>query len=690
VQLQQFFSLLATSGAPEASYDALFAALMAAGMEEHAASKQCQQSAALCLGVLTAAVGGAKPAEAARKLLVGAGGSAAAQRLALLALGEVGRRADLGAVPEVEALVLSALSAESEGVSAAGGWRPRVAAAGAGGWVEGLLGGCSAGCPATCVAVLLGVHPWSPHPTPAPCRAASVALGGVTCGALPRYLPSLLQRIAAAAAAPKQQYLLLQALAEVVSTAAEPGASLQLGAPDVASILQLLLDSAQAEEECRWAPRCRCWGGRSASPADCSSGGLYCLPCPAHLLTATRPPARRRSVVATCLGGLALVAPDTVLPAMAQQLPSPSADMRAVVVSALKATVQEGSGAADAQLQVRAGCPWLPQGWCMAAARRPRVARPPCSVSAAPAATASRPASSHHVPSHHPLPPPPCHLPTTHPPTPQACLLDFLLLMGDADRHVRKAAVVTLAAVLHQRPALVVRRPAPLPLPPCWRCSGAARPAMLSGCGAPAEPWPLRAQVGSLPRLLPLLYEQTVVRPELIRTVDLGPFKHRIDDGLELRKVRGGGGWRGAGPGAWAGVWQLAGGAAWPPGCPAGAAWPCLVEFELELGAEGGGRRAEGAPLGCCCGQGTCRVAEAGAPPLTLTPRPRCPGCLQAAFECMDVLLDAAGSALDQPQFIQHLVEGARTCTRWAAPAGLCLLALPLHLLGCACWRLPA
>jgi hypothetical protein len=41
-----------------------------------AASKQCQQSAALCLGVLTAAVGGAKPAEAA----------------AALALGEVSRR----------------------------------------------------------------------------------------------------------------------------------------------------------------------------------------------------------------------------------------------------------------------------------------------------------------------------------------------------------------------------------------------------------------------------------------------------------------------------------------------------------------------------------------------------------------------------------------------------------------------
>jgi cullin-associated NEDD8-dissociated protein 1 len=63
---------------------------------------------------------------------------------------------------------------------------------------------------------------------------------------------------------------------------------------------------------------------------------------------------------------------------------------------------------------------------------------------------------------------------------------------------VRKASVQVLSAAAHGKPALVLDR---------------------------------------LPSLMPLLFEQTKIDTSLIRTVDLGPFKHQVDDGLELRKA---------------------------------------------------------------------------------------------------------------------------------------------------------
>ncbi|KAL7002106.1 Cullin-associated NEDD8-dissociated protein 1 [Sarracenia purpurea var. burkii] len=74
----------------------------------------------------------------------------------------------------------------------------------------------------------------------------------------------------------------------------------------------------------------------------------------------------------------------------------------------------------------------------------------------------------------------------------------FLMLIKDQDRHVRRAAVLALSTAAHNKPNLIK---------------------------------------GLLPELLPLLYDQTIVKQELIRTVDLGPFKHIVDDGLELRKA---------------------------------------------------------------------------------------------------------------------------------------------------------
>jgi len=40
-----------------------------------------------------------------------------------------------------------------------------------------------------------------------------------------------------------------------------------------------------------------------------------------------------------------------------------------------------------------------------------------------------------------------------------------------------------------------------------------------------------------LPKVVPALYAQTAQDPSMIRIVELGPFQHKIDDGLELRKA---------------------------------------------------------------------------------------------------------------------------------------------------------
>ncbi|KAK6285067.1 hypothetical protein POUND7_004019, partial [Theobroma cacao] len=77
-------------------------------------------------------------------------------------------------------------------------------------------------------------------------------------------------------------------------------------------------------------------------------------------------------------------------------------------------------------------------------------------------------------------------------------IASFLMLIKDQDRHVRRAAVLALSTFAHNKPNLIK---------------------------------------GLLPELLPLLHDQTIVKQELIRTVDLGPFKHIVDDALELRKA---------------------------------------------------------------------------------------------------------------------------------------------------------
>ena len=40
----------------------------------------------------------------------------------------------------------------------------------------------------------------------------------------------------------------------------------------------------------------------------------------------------------------------------------------------------------------------------------------------------------------------------------------------------------------------------------------------------------------ALDQLLPMAMRETVIKPELVREVQMGPFKHKVDDGLEIRK----------------------------------------------------------------------------------------------------------------------------------------------------------
>ncbi|GFR41083.1 hypothetical protein Agub_g1723, partial [Astrephomene gubernaculifera] len=338
--LQGFFAALAGSGgAGEGGAEALLGQLLEAGRSAEAASKQAQHSVARCVAALATTSPAQLPARVEMLLKSAGGRDPGTQRLALLCLGEIGGRTDLSSLPAVAAAASSLLAAPGSGEEVR--------------------------------------------------QAASHALGGVTRGNLPHFLPGLVAQIGAAAGQPKQQYLLLQALNDVISTLASPSAgakAAELGQDMADQVLSLLFGAVESEEECR-------------------------------------------NVVAECAGRLALLHPGRVLPALLERTSADSANMRAVVVSAVKFSVLERPHPVDA-----------------------------------------------------PLGP---------------CLLRFLLLMADPDRHVRRAAVGALSGCAHAKPALVV---------------------------------------GGLPQLLPLLYACTEVREDMIRTVDLGPFKHKIDDGLELRK----------------------------------------------------------------------------------------------------------------------------------------------------------
>lgn len=78
------------------------------------------------------------------------------------------------------------------------------------------------------------------------------------------------------------------------------------------------------------------------------------------------------------------------------------------------------------------------------------------------------------------------------------CIGEFLLALQDEDINVRRVALITFNSAAHHKPSLVM---------------------------------------DLLPKILPLLYKETLVKSELIREVEMGPFKHKVDDGLDSRKA---------------------------------------------------------------------------------------------------------------------------------------------------------
>ncbi len=91
------------------------------------------------------------------------------------------------------------------------------------------------------------------------------------------------------------------------------------------------------------------------------------------------------------------------------------------------------------------------------------------------------------------------------------CLARFLHALQDPDMNVRRVALVTFNSAAHNKPSLV--RDLLLPAVDGMEVSGGTD------------------------SLIQALYNETKVRRELIREVEMGPFKHTVDDGLDLRKA---------------------------------------------------------------------------------------------------------------------------------------------------------
>eukprot|EP00047_Mylnosiga_fluctuans_P004072 m.232562 g.232562 ORF g.232562 m.232562 type:complete len:1239 (+) comp12377_c0_seq1:72-3788(+) len=211
---------------------------------------------------------------------------------------------------------------------------------------------------------------------------AANALGNVCAGNLAVYVPYVVDLTLRQ---PARQFLLLHALKELFAACVSSNMVTVL-APYTAQMWDLLVRVAEAPQE-----------GSSDS-------------------------------VGECLGKLALVSPDALVPDLVARLASPSPLVRSVMIVAIKVVV------------------------CL-------VDPIPLYVSA---------------------------------------LRQALACLSDADPEVRRKALIAFNATAHNRPETLV---------------------------------------DLLPEMLPRLYDETKVHAELVRVVEMGPFKHSVDDGLDSRKT---------------------------------------------------------------------------------------------------------------------------------------------------------
>ncbi|CAI9101498.1 OLC1v1038835C1 [Oldenlandia corymbosa var. corymbosa] len=334
--LQNFFAAMIYSS--NTSFDVLLDSLISTAKTSSQAggvAKQALFSVAQCVAVLCLAAGDQKCSSTVKMLTKilkdDSSSNSAKKHLALLCLGEIGRRKDLSSHAQIENIIIESFQDSFEEIKS----------------------------------------------------AASYALGNIAVGNLSKYLPFILDKIDNQQ---KKQYLLLHSLKEVIVRQSVDKAEFQESS--VQKILNLLFNHTESEEE-----------------------GV-------------------RNVVAECLGKIALIEPQKLVPALKDRTTCSAAFTRATAVIAIKYAIVERPEKIDGILHSQ--------------------------------------------------------------------ISSFLMLIKDQDRHVRRAAVLALSTAAHNKPNLIK---------------------------------------GLLPELLPLLYDQTIIKQELIRTVDLGPFKHTVDDGLELRKA---------------------------------------------------------------------------------------------------------------------------------------------------------